>query len=428
MGKKTKNQTVTAAPYQPVQQYLTGNAKKGITGILPEAESLYEQYRNMRPEASWALSEIGNILGGQAGSMNDYLQNEAIPGLQAMMRGGLGQERPLERPEDVGPLSNMMDTAGLSRRLGSISPIQGAQIGNVGDINLGEAWKGLGGLNPAGTMQRMLSGQVDRNVLDPQAKAITDMMTRNMKENVLPGLRSEAMGSGQYGSSRQGIAEGLAASRLNQDLSPALTNLYGTAFENAQSRAASLSNALSQQALSAAGQNQAMRFNRESANAANEMAKQQFNTNLGLQAWDRDYNMQSQNMANELARQQFNANLGLQRNQQLQQDRQMRLNEIQSGADLLGQAQAMQIAPYQQIMNYAQYPQQYALQNLQNYSGLIQPIGSMGQTQTTPMQKSGLAGLAGGALGGGVLASMGKLSNPWIGGAAALGGLAGLLG
>lgn len=62
--------------------------------------------------------------------------------------------------------------------------------------------------------------------------ASTRPITQNLMETVLPGLRSEAVGSGNFGSSRQGIAEGLASGRASQAIgdtaSKITTDLYKT--------------------------------------------------------------------------------------------------------------------------------------------------------------------------------------------------------
>ncbi len=79
--------------------------------------------------------------------------------------------------------------------------------------------------------------------LEQQQKSLTDQVTRNLNESVLPGLRDQAISTGGYGGSRQGIAEGLAMSRMNQDLAPALANLSYNAWDSANNRALAGANA-----------------------------------------------------------------------------------------------------------------------------------------------------------------------------------------
>src|SRR5574342_1222776 len=61
------------------------------------------------------------------------------------------------------------------------------------------------------------------------ADALTGQVTRNLTENILPGIRSGSTASGGMysgGASRQGIAEGLAVGRTNEALSDALARMH----------------------------------------------------------------------------------------------------------------------------------------------------------------------------------------------------------
>lgn len=65
---------------------------------------------------------------------------------------------------------------------------------------------------------------LDPAILDPSSNrylqatidAAVRPISQNLMETVLPGLRGEAVTNGQFGSSRQGIAEGLASGRASQ--------------------------------------------------------------------------------------------------------------------------------------------------------------------------------------------------------------------
>jgi hypothetical protein len=92
--------------------------------------------------------------------------------------------------------------------------------------------------NQAATSNRFL---MDPSLLSPdsnpylaaQGDAITRNMTNNLQESILPGLRAGAtMTGGMYsgGSSRSGIAEGLAVGKTNQAVGDALSSLYGNAY------------------------------------------------------------------------------------------------------------------------------------------------------------------------------------------------------
>lgn len=55
-------------------------------------------------------------------------------------------------------------------------------------------------------------------------------VTQQLQEQIMPGLRSGATGAGQYGSSRQGIAEGLASSRAVQTMADMAAQMGSTAY------------------------------------------------------------------------------------------------------------------------------------------------------------------------------------------------------
>lgn len=81
-----------------------------------------------------------------------------------------------------------------------------------------------------------LQGYNKNPYLDQMAQGITQQATRNLNEQILPGVRSQAVASGGFGGSRQGIAEGLAMGRTNDALTNSLSNLYGTDYNNQMNR------------------------------------------------------------------------------------------------------------------------------------------------------------------------------------------------
>lgn len=72
--------------------------------------------------------------------------------------------------------------------------------------------------------------------LAQQAGAISQNATRALNEQMLPGVRSEAIAAGGFGGSRQGIAEGLAMGRTADAISGAVGNLYSTDYQNQMNR------------------------------------------------------------------------------------------------------------------------------------------------------------------------------------------------
>lgn len=147
-----------------------------------------------------------------------------------------------------------------------------------------------GQLDPTASMQQMLSGTPNNPYLQSMHRANIDTSLRgygdamqDMANTLMPAIRGGAVAAGQYGGSRQGIAEGLAlqqAARNARDLGiagmGAGNQLYGGAFENAQQRMYGTANALNQQAQQMAEGNAA----RQLAGNAQDLQARQF----GLQA------------------------------------------------------------------------------------------------------------------------------------------------
>lgn len=363
-GSTTMKQN--ADPWSGAIPYLMGKdnpqtpENEAGSGIFPEARKLYDSGKNYSPQMQGVNDLYTQYIRDRATSPQmQYAEN----GANDVMRGAY-------------------DT--------NLGPVQGIRnMPQVGapQTNLQQARNAQGPLNPTQAIQQLLSGTPNNPYLDQQAAAITGQLTRNLQENVMPGIRSEALASGQYGGSRQGIAEGLAASRMNQDLAPALTGLYGSAYENAQQRMGATAGALNDQAF----QN------------ANTNAQRQFTAN-------------QQNVANNLNTQQFNANLGLQNNQQQMQQNVQNLNNRMQGLNILGTTQNMQDNNYAAMMGALQSPNDYQWSQLSNYNSLINPV--VGSTTSQNASKNRLAGGMGGALAGGMLGASAAGMMAGAGGAA----------
>lgn len=330
-GSKTKTKN-SFEPYSEAKPFLLG--KDGNKGIFQEASRLYDQ---------------GGFLPEMEDAQTQYLQQLASrndPGNQIfnpVMSAHIGQA--------ASDLSGGARAVANGAFDSNFNPVRNINPLNV-DLTRARASQGV--LDPTNSLSQLLSGNVSNPYLQQQADAMTANLTRNLNENVMPGIRSEALASGQYGGSRQGIAEGLAASRLNQDLAPALTNLFGGAFENAQQRMFGTANSLNDQAV---------------ANATNN-ANRNF---LG---------------------QQFNANLGLQNNQQLMDknatnlgNRMQSINIANNALGLLSGAQGLRNADagfqdsnFGQTITALGMPQDINAQNLNNYMGVIYPGAQLGGT------------------------------------------------
>lgn len=88
-----------------------------------------------------------------------------------------------------------------------------------GEQNLGMGTPGAAGLQTGGNPY---VGQM--------ADAITQQATQAFNRNVLPGIGSQAMATGGYGGSRQGVIEANAMNDLGQNLTNSLAGLQGSAY------------------------------------------------------------------------------------------------------------------------------------------------------------------------------------------------------
>ena len=120
---------------------------------------------------------------------------------------------------------------------------EAAQAGYVGTA------AGVQGLaNQAGSTQQQLldpSFMLDPNqYIQNAAGGVTNQVTKNLMETVLPGIRSgSTVAGGQYsgGATRQGVAEGKAIGDTNQALSNSLADMY---LKNYQHGMTSMINAM----------------------------------------------------------------------------------------------------------------------------------------------------------------------------------------
>lgn len=166
-----------------------------------------------------------------------------------------------------------------------------------------KAFASLGAADPTAALTRSLSGQVDNPYLSAMNQAninqsmqgyndALDAGARALTRQALPAVRSGAMLAGQYGGSRQGIAEGLALSdygtqaaqnarNLAQSAMDSGNQLYGAAYEGAQNRMAQTATSLAGLGMDAARGNADRELQVQSTNAANGLAGAQLNLSGG---------------------------------------------------------------------------------------------------------------------------------------------------
>jgi hypothetical protein len=316
--------STTTNPWVGAIPYLNGK-KQGKTvgsGIFPESRSFYDQFHTLNPAQQSLNAGYQNTLQGRSTGQFNQVGNEFLNGA----------------------------------------------YDSTGNVNLNSARASQGALNPTQAYQRMLSGKIDNPYLQGIHQAsINDSMRgyndaiRQVQQQVMPGISNQSFADGMYGSSRQGIAQGMVGqemARNARDLGIAAMDtgneLYGNAYQNAQGMMAS-----------AAG----------------------------------DLNAQAAQNA------QYNAGLDLQQNAQ-------NAAMAQTGLNTLTQGYGIQDNTFNQLQALLQAPQNQAQNALNQYASIVSPGAGMGGSSSSstqvPIYGSNGAQIIGGGLGlAGLLSSLG---------------------
>lgn len=214
------------------------------------------------------------------------------------------------------------------------------------------------------------------NATNAGFKTNQDSVTNSLMRTVLPGIRSNSVLAGQYGGSRQGIAEGNAISDYTNQLTNANTQLgamnsanttaqAANAYQQGQDRALAATQGLGAQQYNVAAQNAATKNAAEFMNVGNSFDASKFNANATNA-------MDAQNKSAGIA-----------------------------GAGLLGGLLG-------QNYNTAQNADNYQINRATQVNGLLAPYLGMNQSQTNsqPLYQNQAGNVLGGALMGNQLAGM----------------------
>lgn len=211
------------------------------------------------------------------------------------------------------------------------------------------------GTAPASTFNPVTTTFADPTKYDQQnpylqqmGDSITSQVTDNLNRNIMPGIRSSAVSSGNFGGSRQGVVEANAIKDANQGISNSLTQMRFGDYNNTMGRQ-----------LQRYGQDQSY--------------------NLGLGNLDLQNRNSSQNFYSQ------------QRGQDLQQ--------VGLGASLFGQGNQGMLNQGQGIYNLGLTGQQAPWQSMQNFGNVSQPYTGFGSSSQNQSGSAG-AGFLGGALAG----------------------------
>ena len=147
-------------------------------------------------------------MGGVSGS-----KQKSASGSRSVSEGG-------SRSQDFGTQLDPVQQAfqqNIWRQMGQVNANQGTQAGNQGL---------QGGFDALNQSQNTINSLMNPGQ-DPRLGAFSRQIGREFNDNILPGIRSDAQGVGALGGSRAGIAEGLAASRVGQQIQDFGAQVFG---------------------------------------------------------------------------------------------------------------------------------------------------------------------------------------------------------
>lgn len=395
----TTTTTQKSDPWVGVQSYLNGYG-----GIYPEAQSLYQR-SGFTPDMQKAVDDQVGVLSGRS-SQDFYDQSKRLLGTSPV--GNIAGYTEDFFRKNYSPVDSNAFLSGLTP--------DSATSKNVDPMS---AFRSLGAADPTSALSKSLSGAVDTSTLNPVINNTMRRMGENFNEQVLPGIRGGAVAAGQYGGSRQGIAEGLASKGLSYSMGDAAASLTDSAYRDAQNRMTSTANSLAPLALSNEQQNAGRDLNASMFNAGQANDMKSLKASLGLQSAQSDaaryqdllkFGVDSNNQVRM-----FNANLGLNNNSQLR-------DNIITAMGLRTAGDASADNSFAQKMGLFGAPSAYDWNNLKNYASIIQPGSGIGGTSTTenPYYVNKGANALGGALSGAQLASLLGVGSGWGAGLGAL--------
>lgn len=407
--------TTNENPWIGAVPYLTGKGKNpwGQQGIFPAASQFYQDYGNLNSQQQGLNTDYYNTLAQRAGiggSSNGGASNSGASYYDSMYPSFLQRPDGYERRPGASGGAYGGDASGGQGASGQgqisdvdmIKGVAGGFFGGEFDPRLGftqgrtaenatgsvpGAYQGMGQLDPTQTLQSLMSGQIDNPYLqsihqgsiNTSLRGYNDAL-RDAATQIMPGIDSEAFSSGMYGSSRQGVAQGMIGEQLGRnarDLGIAAMDtgnqLYGNAYQIAQGQKENTANLLANQG-----------FGMEQFNVGNQNQTNQFNAGQ-LQNAD-----------------QYNANLDLQQQQARAQNALQGVQTLQQGNQLadttFNQMQSILAAPMAQQQNA-----------LNQYANIISPGAAMGgsSSQQIPVYSNTTGQLiGGGATLAGLLASL----------------------
>lgn len=213
------NSTSVKQPWAPAQPYLKE--------IMANAAKIYAQ----GPAQYTPFSQVANF---------DPLQLSAQNGITNYVNSSGTQ--------------NFMNTAAnTAQNAISGNPNDTQNVANGGMSNVAGLISNNNMFDPAHALNQMAYGNNMNPYTAQNANAAMQKISNNFSMNTLPGMRRNAIGNGTYGSSRNELSEGLAAGNMANDMYNTSAQIYGNAYNTAQSNSLNALGQSAQQQLNQAG-------------------------------------------------------------------------------------------------------------------------------------------------------------------------------
>lgn len=394
---------------------LGGSGGSGGSGAAQSGSATTTQQQKMDPRIEAMLFGGSNGNGPQAGLLSQYQgmlntpQSDAMKGygqaagdyLTHYGASNMGQVQDAAGKLIGGTQAPTMQPAGIGTTAWAVGNKVNAPGQN--NVDLTGAYQNMVYGDPAANPY--LTGAIGKGI-DQSNNAFANMQTNatdNLTRNILPGIRSNAVLAGQYGGSRQGVAEGnaigdfakaqqQAISQFGQNNTDAAVAAQAGAFDNGQNRALSAMQGLGAQQYGVASQN---------ANTANQAEFMNVNNSNAVTNGmaDRQQAANGANLQAQLGTNGLNANSAL------------------AGSGLLNGLTG-------NAYTVGQNDQNYGINRAQQVNGLLAPYLSANQSNTMsqPLYSNPSGNALGGALAGyglassstgkGLLDSLGSLFGP----------------
>ena len=439
--------TSTSEPWDGAKQYLLYGGDSG-NGIYGDVTDYAKKYSTLTPQQNSNLTTQQKNLNARPGIANNLYKNGTDLG-RSVLQGKYNTNYGPVANAQAGQATNGYAQAGQATN-GQANAYNADynQQGQAFTSNITDGLASFGQNDPSGALSRALSGDVNYGVVDSMNNANINRSMQgyndallSLGQTALPAINNDAFAAGQYGGSRQGVAQGMALQGMQRnarDLGVAAMDsgnvLYGNAYNKAQDISATTANHLTDvgtqnQQFNAGQQHNNSQFNANNAldlskfNAGQNQNSSQYNNtldantsqfNAGQTTQNNQYNNSldantSQfNAGQTTQNNQFNADLGLQNNEQGMAQQLQNLNNMKSGVEIKTNAATdlfnNQDATYAKKQNLANTKQQQALDMLNLRMNTMTPGAALGgSTSTTdPMysntfgQAAGLASSVGG--------------------------------